>query len=273
MLKYFISLLLLFKCVSAFSQGISNEYESDFAWHIKQVDEFIERFNNNDKTLVKLYSKKHNPPIVLTRGKLLKSLFNASGKNWNVSDIVSFINEVNSKKKPTYIDFFDKGWCAKLNCTVDWKGKPEHALLTLKIKKFPDESSKWMITGVNAKFLKQQRLTDSLANHTLRIMPAAKNHTTSLHPFSHATSFINITQVSKDRINIENYFEIPSVPESDELLTFVNEIVNNRLLIKGTVSLSYEFYQVKGWTFEVRQYERQSQNSGWLISKLTRRPI
>jgi len=273
MFKYYISLLLLFKCLGAFSQSVNNDYESDFAWHVKQVDEFIERFNNNDKTLIKLYNKKHNPVISLTREKLLKSLFNASDKNWDINEITNFIKDVTNKKKQVYLDFFDKGWCAKLICLVNWKGKPERVVLTLKIKKYPDGSSKWVIAAVSANFLKQQWLTDSLAGHTLAAIPAAKNHSTSLHPFSHSASFSNITQVSKDKTNIENYLETPVSNTNRELLTFANEIINNRLQIKHAESLTYEFHQVKGWTFEVSQFERQSQNSGWLISKLTRTAI
>jgi hypothetical protein len=84
---------------------------------------------------------------------------------------------------------------------------------------------------------------------------------------------MNIDQVSKDKLNIENYFARPANSDNDELLVFVNEIVNSRLIINRALSLNYEFYQVKGWTFEVHQYERQSRNSGWLISKLTRLPL
>ncbi len=273
MCKYAILLLLVCKCSISFSQANANEYETDFAWHVKQVDEFIERFNNKDETLIKLYAKKYNSSAVLTREVLLKSLFNAESKSWNIGDIKSFINQVNNKKRPVYINFFDNSWCAKLVCSVNWKGKPQTVLLTLKIKKLPDESSKWVITGAEAGFLKQQRLTDSIANRPLTPVPVARDPKTSLHPFSHATRFMNIDLVSKDKINIENYY-VKTVSEgTNDLPTFINEVVNNRLVVKRAVSLNYKFYQISGWVFEVNEFDRQSRNSGWLISKLTKVPL
>lgn len=267
MFKYLIISLLLFNCSISYSQTFNGTLKSDFAWHVKQIDEFIERFDNKDETLIKLYNKS-NDNVELTRERLLISLFNSESKNWNIKEIKSFIKEIDDRKRPVYLKFFDENWCANLTCSVTWKGRPERVLLTLKIIKFPDESSKWVITGVNATFLRRQRLLDSSAHNTEKDIPRSKDHTTSLHPYSHATSFMNIDQVSKDKLNIENYFQAPANPFADEMLVFVNEIVKNRLIINNPVTLCYYFYQVKGWAFEVSQFDRESRNSGWLISKL-----
>jgi len=272
MLKYFVFSLMLFNCSILFAQLNDRGNERDFAWEVKQIDEFIDRFNDTDTIYIKTFSKNNELPSELSRKGLLISLFNLEDENLNTDDLNDFIYQVNDPEKPVYLNFFDKDWYAKLICSVTWKGKPEHVTLTMKVKKYPDGSSKWVITGVNADFLKIQRTNDSLANSSLKAIPPANDTTTSLHPYSHATDFMNIGKVSTDKVNIINYFSPPTKPNTDELMTFVNEILNNRLAINSTISLTYYFFQVRGWSFEVRQFNRHSENSGWLISKLIKDP-
>lgn len=265
-------LLLVFGYRNTHAQFSPRESDNEFAWEVKQVDEFIERFNDDDEAMIKEYNARYHAQVELNREKLLKSLFNSANKAWNISEVKAFISEVDNKEKPLHINFYDWDWCAKVNCTVIWNKKPENVMLTLRVEKQADESSKWVITGVDAKFLKPQRLKDSISRQSLRTLPQPINRTTSLHPYSHSLAFMNISQVSKDKGNIANYFYQPADKDAgkDELLTFVNEIMNNRLTIKTAQSIKYQFFQIKGWAFEVQQFNRATRNSGWLISKLTK---
>jgi hypothetical protein len=272
MFKYFTLLLLIFKCSLLFSQINTDEKEITFACRVKQIEEFIERFNDDDETLIKQYNIQHKLWPDLTREMLLKSLFDAGDKHWDINKVNSFIAEVNDENKPIYIDFFDNDWSAKLECLVIWKKKPERVVLTMKIQKFADGASKWVIGDVDAPFLKGQKAVDSATNCPLIDIPPARNSTTSLHPASHGVGFMNIDQVSEDKLNIENYFVTPSGPRYDDLLVFANEILRGRLSIRSVTSLKYCFFQVKGWQFEVSEFNRLSRNSGWLISKLIRIP-
>lgn len=270
MFKYFTILLLLLFGKITYAQNLPNEYQNEFVWQVKQIDEFIERFNNDDDAFIKEHAKDKFLSVELNREMLIKSLLNIAGKNWNINEIKTFIKQVNDSQNPVRLNFYDPGWCAKVNCIVIWNKKAENVTLTLKVEKYANESSKWVITGVEAGFLKGQHQKDSVENCALTDLPAPVNSTTSLNPFSHATSFMNIKHVSQDKLNIANYFLKPTSPDTDELLTFVSEILHNRLEIKNAVSIKYFFYQVQGWLFEVQQYNRPGKNSGWLISKLTK---
>ena len=261
----YIFALILFSAPS-FAQNYEREFEAIFAWEVKQIDEFIERFNNTDKTLIREYTQKLDSSKDIDRERLIKSLFNAENKNWNFGQVHEFIYKVNDQFEPVYLNFFDRDWYAKLNCSVTWKGKAETATLILKIQQQADGASKWVITGVTAKFL-QEASDDGLIPSSFPQLPIAKDSTVSLNPMSHTTDFMNIDQVSKDKKNMANYF-LNSQNSKDQLSLFANECLNGRLSIVRTNSIGYHFLQVKGWIFEIRQYNRQSKNSGWLISKL-----
>ena len=195
---------------------------------------------------------------------MLKTLFNADDKTWNIIDIKSFITQVSDKQKPLFLDFFGGNWYAKVNCAVSWNGKPQNALLVLMIQKLSNGGSKWVITNVTADFLKPQ--TEKKASIKI---PDVKDSTTSLNPLSHTTDFMNIDHVSMDKINIKNYFN-NNGKNTGDMLAFENEIVNNHLTISKTNTVTYCFNQIPGWFFIVDQFNRQSKNSGWLISKLVK---
>jgi hypothetical protein len=269
MYKYIIMLFLVFSTTCGFAQSYEKEFETLFAWEVKQMDEFIERFNNNDKTLLKLYNQKLDPSVQFTREKMIKGLFNTENKSWNFTDIQNFINAVTDKQNPYYLKFYGDNWWAIVNCKVTWKGKPEDAILTLQIQKQPNGGSKWVITGVNAKFLHQQRLADSVAGKPYPKLPEPKDATVSLNPSSHSTDFMNIDQVSRNKANTGSYF-IHRSSYYDELPLFANEIAKSQLLINRVSAISYRFTHVAGWSFDVQQYNRQTKNSGWLINKLSK---
>ena len=243
-----------------FAQNYEKEFETLFAWEVKQIDEFIERFNNTDKTLIREYSQKVDPGKEINRERLIKSLFNAENKNWNFNDISNFIQKVNNAENPVLLSFYDQDWYAKIKCDVTYKGRPETATLTLKIDRQPTGESKWIITGVQAPFL--QNATASIID-----VPASQDNSVTLNPVSHATDFMNIDLVSKDPRNIGNYFG-SNYNQNKDLAKFINECMNQRLEIKKANSITYHFLQVEDWVFEIQQYNRQTKNAGWLISKL-----
>lgn len=269
MLKLILTSFFFIIFTSAIAQTYEKEYVTLFAYEVKQVDDFIDRFNGKDSTLFRLYYKKHNSEKQLTREQLIKSLFNGEGKNWNYNDINAFISTVNNKDKPQFLNFFDNKWYAKLNCSVTWKGKPRTATLKLKVEKDENGGFKWIITGVNAKFLLSLLSKGDNKNYVSFKLPAPRDSTTSLDPSSNDTEFMNIDRVSSDKVNISNYF-YKSDTYKDQLPLFVTECLNGHLVIDQVNSIHYYFDQIKGWSFEIKQYNRRTKNSGWLISSLVK---
>lgn len=252
----------LFICFSTplFAQNYEKEFATIFAWEVKQIDEFIERFNNQDATLIKQYALKNNNGKDFTREKMVKSLFDAQSKSWNFTDINAFIKEVN--EQPMQLNFYDKDWYAKVDCAVTWNGKVQQAILILKLVVLPDSSSKWVISGVSSPLLKSASLGGAP-------VPASRDSRVSLNPVSHATDFMNISRVTENVVNIRNYF-VPVEEQTEETKIFMQECAAGRMVIDRVTGISYHFLQLDGWIFEIRQFNRQTKNSGWLISKLIR---
>ncbi|HTE02144.1 MAG TPA: hypothetical protein VK668_22805 [Mucilaginibacter sp.] len=267
MVKRLLLLLILLGPKFLLAQSYEKEYVTLFAWEVKQIDEFVERFDNSDSTLIKQYNQKHDPSRPLTREKLIKSLFNAERKDWNFSDITTFIKQVDNKDNPVYLDFYNGNWYANVNCAVVWKGKPLSAMFKLKIEKLANGGYKWVITDVDAKFLSKKNANGVTQAIDQPVLPKPENKNAALNPMSHAIDFLNIDKVSDNSKNIGNYLAT-SDKYSDELCVFINECINNRLKIINVKNITYSCSQVKGWSIEIKQYNRQTKNSGWLISKL-----
>jgi len=204
----------------------------------------------------------------LTRNSLIKSLFNAERTDWNITDIIQFIKQVDNKTAPQYLDFNGDKWYANVNCAILWNGKPKTAMLKLRIQKLPNGSSKWVIFDADAKFFN----VNNVANVEQPTIPKPTDNSLFLNPDSHALNFFNIDVISRSPKNIANFL-MPSSDYSIDCSLFINECLGNHVKIISVKSVTYSFFQIKGWDMEIQQFNRQSKNSGWLINKLIKLPF
>jgi predicted RND superfamily exporter protein len=265
--KLLLFFLLLAEPVHTMAQSYGSEDNLAFVWEVKQIDEFIERFNGSNKTLLVQYYKKNDPSMVFTREKLIKSLFNTEDRHWDLNEIVDFIAQVNNKQHPKYLDFFRANWYATVRSDVTYKGAPRVIIFLMILQRQPSGSSKWIISGATAGFLRLQEIKQ----HLMKI-PEPRDSTVTLNPASNTNDFLNIDKVSKDKANIKNYF-LQAKNYNDDLRLVENEILNGHLVINKTINVSYDFKQIPGWEIAITQYNRQTRNSGWLINRLTRIPV
>jgi len=268
MLKYVFAFFLIINSTSLLAQDYENEYQNIFVWQVKQVNEFIERFNNNDSTLLKKYTGDNTSVSPLSRERLILSLFNAEKKDWDKTEVKSFVKIVDDKTNPRFLSLYGNKWYASLNCDINCKGRRENAILNLKLIRLPSNGYKWIITAVSAKFLNTAMQAGAI-NQAMITIPAAVDKTTSLNPMSHGTDFMDIYQVNTDKKNIANYFdEVQNLDAATQ--RFIQESINNNAQITRVNNITYHFNQIDGWAFDIQQYNRQTRNSGWLISKLTK---
>ena len=117
-MKNFLLLTALLICaaLSAPAQTVLFPYEENFAWQVKQIDEFMDRFNNADYAPIRQYVKDQYAINDVSRTDVLRSLFTLEKRDWNKPDIVRFLNEVSDSLPPPYLDFYDQGWYAELRC-------------------------------------------------------------------------------------------------------------------------------------------------------------
>ncbi len=115
---------------------------------------------------------------------------------------------------------------------------------------------KWVITNVY------------FEPYTSVLIDKKQDESLFLHPMSHELDFMNLIKVFKDKTHIENYAIKTYQP--DYLTLFLYEFKQGYFEFKYVEDLKFHFFQIPGWYFEVEQFVRAENNSGWLISKLTK---
>ncbi len=227
--------------------------EENFVFQVKQMDEFIDRFNNANYTPIKKYLKEKYKIEDVNRSDLIKGLFNQQDQDWKTEEIVEFLADVTENKPPPYLDFYDKGWYAELDCAGLYKNKKENFTLVLSIEIIEATGgAKWVIEGVSADFLK---------------IPPIKDYRKGLNPASYGTDFMGLIDALADTANYQNY--ISSDQQPSQLLLFFDELYEKKLVFKQVNRITYHFLQIDGWAFQVKDFNRNTKNSGWLISSLS----
>lgn len=249
-----IQLVFLFILSYCFSTPASSQlysgYEENFAYEVKQIDEFFERFNN-DSTLIKDYISRSYEGMEVGREDLLVSLFDLKSSHFDKNEVKNFIRTVNDSLKPVRLSFYDDDWYARVKCAVVYEGKKQELYMLLRVQKEKNGASKWVVHNVYADFLNT---------------PNGNNPRAFLNPVSHATDFMGLTRAFEDPENLKGY--LTSSFEDDHLSKFAIEMKNNRITFQQVENISYHFFQVDGWVFTVENFQRQEKNSGWLISRL-----
>lgn len=252
----FITLGLSYFLVSilyANAQQFIDERVENFVYEVKIVDEFIDRFNNTENTLITKYSTIH-----LNRQQAIKYLFNKNNSQWDTLLIQQFIQQVINSN--TELNFYDKFWYAQLRCQFIYQGIRREALLTLENQIFISGASKWLIVGIYAPFLDTEHCADDLQ------VPRPLDKSRTLNPMTHATNFVGLKRALADVNNIRNYY--CQSCNSDELDFFALELCNGSLKLASIDQIVYHFLEVDNWIFTVEYIYGKTFNSGWLISTL-----
>ncbi len=253
-------LFALLACIPSQAQD-SKAARENFAYHVKQLDEFVERFNNTESTLLREYIGKQYPGMPINREMLIKSLFNMRDTTWNKKEVLEFIEAVCDSADPVYLHYKDPNWYAEVQCLVRYKGREEIIYLVLKMQHDVNGGSKWVINNVKEQILQSN-------NSTKVALPPPRDSLKLLNPISHATDFVGLHRIMQDTPNLSNYVAHDSYCPT--LKTLFNEIESGKLEFIQVNTVTYHFLQVDGWAFTVQNHHRNSKNSGWLISSLTR---
>lgn len=236
----------------------NDDLDTQFAFQVKQIDEFFERFNfdNSSPTFLKKYLDNNNlkNKDIPNREFFLKSLFvHDSPDTILVKEFISFID---NSKPLILLTFYDSNWYALLSCDFSFLGKPKTVQLVMKNQVKGKEQSKWVIFSVKSELFKYPKSIDST-----RIMS----------PMSHAVDFMTLNKAFADKTNSSNYYRKDL--QVDELSVFQFLVQNNILKFEKLNSINYYFFQIPDWFFRVDYFNRQSNNSGWLISQIMKMTV
>ena len=222
----------------------------------KQVGQFVKRFNLEEdqygKTLAVSDKNYHNNA---QRKKMLPGLFD----QYNVRTAGElqhfFIDDVTNKKSPIYLNFLDKNWYAELSVTFIAGGDEVNIILYLTLEE-ENLGSKWIISNVYYSYFPQLFPRVDSVEYNSRF----------LHPQSHELDFMNLHKALEDPTHIEYYASGDYRP--DFLTLFFYQVKTGQLKFKEINTVKFHFFQIENWYFELSWFNRNNNNSGWLISNL-----
>ena len=224
----------------------------------KQVNQFFRRFNGeeneNGVRLAEDDNKFRNADL---RKSYMNMLFDNETAAYSDELKKEFVKAVVNSSDNQYLNFHKDGWFAEVNTEVAFNGKPERAILFLKLEQ-EKLGYKWVFDKVF--FAPFTKLFDIDTVGLGEFM----------HPMSHELDFMNLRKVFNNKEEIEEYAHEQYQP--DYLSLFLYEIKNGSIAFRTVKNVKFHFFQIKNWYFEISEFNRSGYNKGWLISNLVKVP-
>lgn len=256
-LYLFFSILFTFQLSAQITivQDGKKEALPNMILQVKQLDEFINRFNYKQD----FYGNKIIPQFKqqFPRDKYISLLFNNQDirilqkQEGYFKNIEYFINDVTSGNGQ-YIAKHSTQIYAVAICNLIYKGKNVKAKLVLN-REVNNNYAKWVIRKADANFLALPPKTKSIS---------------SLPPNSNETDFISLKKILDKKDNYSSL--VKSQFEYNQLSTFLHLISTGELKFKYVEKIKYLILDIKDWAIAVQEFNRDSENSGWLISNISK---
>ncbi len=242
-----------------YAQNIGEVIEDEAALYAetKQVNQFFRRFNGEEDVKGERYFPEDREyRSRKLRKKYLPILFDKES-GWVKEDLKeSFIDLVNDRREPVFLEFHGGDWFAELKTTFYYEGKEQELTLFLKLQE-EEVGSKWVISHV---------FFPPFQENLMQPDTTTFNQSKFLHPLSHELGFMNIFRVFNDPDSVEYYTRSGFRP--DYMSIFLYELKKGTLKFKTVSKVKFHFFQVDGWYFELAYFNRPGYNTGWLISNL-----
>lgn len=250
-----LSLNFVFSTYSS-AQVLSEDYqiEQQLLASTKQLNQFFRRFNGEEDTK----GKKFEPDDRQFRNdrlrkKYISILFDEENANITNQIKSDFIDEVTQDGKSVYLKLQSPNWFAVVNTTFIYENKEWPLTLYMQIQE-EGLGYEWVIADISfepykAIFNKQRGETKEF-----------------LHPMSHELDFMTLRKALVQGGSPESYTLADFKP--DLMTLFLYEIKKGTLKFKTVNNLKYHFFGIEGWYFALSNFNRASDNSGWLITDL-----
>lgn len=257
-MKYsFILLLIVALSIPSYAQLVDDmEDESKFYAQSKQVNQFFRRFNGEeDEKGNRYYPRDKQYRSTKLRKKYLSILFDESNKGISATLKTEFAKYVLDKPDSAVLNFHGPAWFSEVTTVFSMNGKDQPITLFMELEK-DHLGYKWVIRKVYAEMFNVffNRDTTKVGRF--------------LHPLSHELDFMNLRKEFSNSDSIAQYASKKFVP--DHLSVFLYEIKKGNLKFKSVSDVRFHFFQIKGWYFELSEFNRPGYNTGWLISNLVK---
>ena len=256
-----LSLSLLLCQLSSRAQVFSNDdgaREAIFVSKVVQLDEFIHRFNNDSNSRIRKYYLDHHRPFNKSREQLIRSLFNYS-QNWDSVQMDRFVRSAVNPQRPDLLGFLEGRWYAEATCNFLYNATTVEAVLILRIQLNPDGTAQWVIAAVKPDFVLGQDSPPVVQ------LSQAQRKIRFIQPAANDNYFAELDRDFSDKRNLAALFDADYFGRRYSG-PFYQALIKDRIKFTGVKKLRYHYLQVRDWVFTVENYERETRNSGWLIS-------
>lgn len=217
-----------------------------FSSRVKLVSEFMERFNGEERNPYIDPSTTEIEKINLCR--LFDAVFILKNRAELEPKVFQFVDSVLQNK--VKINYSDPDWFATTTCVGKFKGKELKFDLILTVEPRGKDMYKWVIADVKGDIF--------------NLKPSRDSEKIMLLPNEHESNFMRLNSITNE---IDNYIPLYSSKVSvvDRLTVFNTLVYYNFLNIEYVSDIEYTFLQVPGYLFTIKEFERETANSGWLI--------
>ena len=243
-------LLITILAIGTFSVNaqVLDMLDSDiYQGRVKLVSEFMKRFNGEEK----------NPYIDSTADNVDKinicKLFDSetilANRVKNEARAFQFADSV--LENGAKINYEDPDWYAKVSCVGTFREKEITFDLFLTVEPRGNNMYKWVISDAEGEIfnLKPSRMSEKIM----------------LLPNEHESNFMRLNSLTSEK---DDYITLYSSKENhtNRLTVFNTLVYYGYLNIEYVSDIEYTFLQVPGYSFTIKEFEREFTNSGWLIS-------
>jgi hypothetical protein len=243
-IKVYVCFLIFLSFNSLFAQNEEDKsrLSDNFKHNVKNIDDFIDRFNNVKK--ISLRDSLNDT----THSSILVSLFDLQDQNLiqnkDSKDFVKFI----SSKKIYKLNYYDSLWYAIARCQYEYKGNDVIIDIYLKIEMDTNGGVKWVIQDFKSDFLKSQ----------------FNNQNEYINPVDNDLNFVKLGNLLSKGMISKNLIIKDAKYNNYNLYSYL--ISEKQLKFKYVMSTSYLFMQIPEWVFVLSYKERNDKNSGLLIT-------
>lgn len=246
MKRYFILIIISIGYLCCNAQVFDMLNSDLYKGRVKLVSEFMKRFNGEERNTYidpnAAELDKINLCQLFDADYILKNRADVEDKAFQFVDSVLF-NQVK-------INYSDPNWFAKTTCVGQFKGKEHKFEIFLTVESRGKDMYKWVIADVKGDIF--------------NLKPSRESERIMLLPNEHESNFMRLNSITNEK---DDYITLYSSKMSsiDRLTVFNTLIYYNFLNIEYVSDIEYTFLQVPGYAFTIKEFERESTNSGWLI--------
>ena len=262
-IRYVFAVLALFvyQCTAGqvFSNGMS-ALDKINVYKVVTFEEFVHRFNNDLQSNIRMAYRYYKVEFKIRRPVLIRSLFDYETKEWDTAVINRFAAAAIDTKSFGLLDPGSKLY-AEAVCRFRYRSAEIEVPVILHYVFDPENGSKWVIAGVGQHPLplKEARLPAVKEKDVLRF----------INPVNNEANFTDLSRVFDDKQNLQDYFD-RGLFSKPRFVAFYDGVLNDELQFLYVSEIRYHALQYDNWIFMVKEFRRNTLNSGWLISKLLR---